>query len=176
MGIILCGMSGCGKSTLGRALAAQLGWRFIDNEDLYFPKADPDNPYAAPRSKAEVEHLLLEAVMQDEHFVFASVRGDYGAAVMAHYQAAVLLEVPCDVRLARVRQRSVSRFGERPLPGGDLYASEMAFLDLISKRPEDYATRWMQAVELPVLHVDGTQPLQDSIGEIIRWMKAIGLT
>lgn len=176
MGIILCGMNGCGKSTLGRALAAQLGWRFIDNEDLYFPKADPEHPFAVQRSRAEVERLLLAAVTQDDHFVFAAVRGNYGDAAMAHCRAAVLLEVPRDVRLARVRQRSADRFGERAQPGGDLYASEMAFFDLVSKRPEDFASRWLDAVALPVLHVDGNQPLQVSIVEITRWMHEIGLT
>lgn len=176
MGIILCGMNGCGKSTLGRAPAEQLGWRFIDNEDLYFPKADPEHPFAVQRSRAEVERLLLDAVTRDDHFVFAAVHGDYGEAAMAHYRAAVLLEVPRDVRLARVRQRSLDRFGERALPGGDLYASEMAFFDLVSKRPEDDASRWLDAAALPVLHVDGTQPVQESIGKITQWMKKIMLT
>lgn len=176
MGIILCGMNGCGKSTLGRALAEQLGWRFIDNEDLSFPKADPEHPFALQRSRAEVERLLLDAVTRDDHFVFAAVHGDYGEAVLAHYQAAILLEVPRDVRLARVRQRSIARFGERAQPGGDLYASEMAFFDLVRKRPEDFASRWLDAAVLPVLHADGTQPVQESVGLIRRWMREIGLT
>ena len=41
-GIIVCGMNGAGKSTLGRALAQKLGYRFIDIEDMYFPKTDPN--------------------------------------------------------------------------------------------------------------------------------------
>ena len=31
------GVSGCGKSTLGRALAAQLGWPFIEGDTLHPP-------------------------------------------------------------------------------------------------------------------------------------------
>lgn len=41
MGILICGLNGTGKSTLGRILADRLGYEFIDNEDLFFPKADP---------------------------------------------------------------------------------------------------------------------------------------
>lgn len=143
--------------------------------NLYFPKIDPDQPYREQRSQEEVERLLLAEVTKDERFVFAAVRGNYGAAVLAHYQAAVLLDVPREVCLARLRQRSVDRFGERALPGGDLYASEMAFYDLISRRPKDYAARWLVPLELPVLHVDGTQPVQDSIRKILCWMEAIDL-
>ena len=35
--IVIMGVSGCGKSTLGRALAAQLGWPFIEGDTLHPP-------------------------------------------------------------------------------------------------------------------------------------------
>ena len=170
MGIIICGMNGSGKSTLGRALAERLGWRFIDNEDLYFPKADPAHPYAVERTQDEVERLLLEEVRRDDRFVFAAVRGNYGEAVLPYYKAAVLVEVPREIRLARVKARSFAKFGARMQPGGDLYESEKRFYDLIAARPEDYATRWLDTVDIPVLRVDGTQPVGENIDMIRRWM------
>ena len=170
MGIIICGMNGSGKSTLGRALAEHLGWRFIDNEDLYFPKADPAHPYAVERTQDEVVRLLLEEVRRDDRFVFAAVRGNYGEAVLPYYKAAVLVEVPRDIRLARVKVRSFAKFGARMQPGGDLYESEKRFYDLIAARPEDYATRWLDTVDIPVLRVDGTQPVGENIDMIRRWM------
>lgn len=171
MGIIICGMNGSGKSTLGRALAEHLGWRFIDNEDLYFPKADSAHPYAVERTQAEVERLLLEEVQRDDRFVFAAVRGNYGAAVLPYYKAAVLVEVPRDVRLERVKARSYSKFGVRMLPGGDLYESEKRFFDLVAARPEDYATRWLDTVDIPVLRVDGTKPVGENIALITDWLR-----
>ena len=171
MGIIICGMNGSGKSTLGRALAETLGWRFIDNEDLYFPKADPAHPFAVQRTQEEVEALLLDEVRRDDRFVFAAVRGNYGEAVLPHYKAAVLVEVPRDVRLERVRARSFGKFGERMLPGGDLYESEKAFYDLIAARPEDYAVRWLDRVDIPVLRVDGTRPVGENVALITEWLR-----
>lgn len=41
-GIVLCGLNGAGKSTLGKALAEKLNFYFIDNEELYFSKTDPN--------------------------------------------------------------------------------------------------------------------------------------
>lgn len=35
--LILTGVAGSGKSTVGRALAARLGWRFHDADDLHAP-------------------------------------------------------------------------------------------------------------------------------------------
>ncbi|MFR2344962.1 MAG: shikimate kinase, partial [Acutalibacteraceae bacterium] len=36
-GILVCGLNGSGKTTLGKALAAKLGFHFIDSEALFFP-------------------------------------------------------------------------------------------------------------------------------------------
>lgn len=171
MGIIICGMNGSGKSTLGRALANHLGWRFIDNEDLYFPKTDPAHPFAVERTQEEVARLLLEEVRRDERFVFASVRGNYGEAVLPYYKAAVLVEVPREIRLKRVQQRSYGKFGARMLPGGDLYESEKRFYDLVAARPEDYAVRWLEQVDVPVLRVDGTRPVGENIPIITDWLR-----
>ena len=171
MAIIICGMNGSGKSTLGRALAQHLGWRFLDNEDLYFPKADPAHPFAVQRTQEEVEALLLDALRSEEKMIFAAVRGNYGAAVLPYYKAAVLVEVPRDLRLERVKARSFRKFGERMLPGGDLYESEKRFYDLVAARPEDYATRWLDTVDIPVLRVDGTRPVGENIAIITEWLR-----
>ena len=73
-GILLCGLNGSGKSTLGRALAERLGFHLIDNEDLFFPKTDPNYTFAAPRPKSEVIRLLMEEVKAHKNFIFAAVR------------------------------------------------------------------------------------------------------
>ena len=94
MGILICGLNGCGKSTLGRQLADQLGYRFIDNEDLYFPKDDPSYLYSGPRSEEEVVRHLEELIEQDRRFVFAAVKGNYGDKLPAYLDHVILIEVP----------------------------------------------------------------------------------
>jgi gluconokinase len=36
--IVLMGAAGAGKTTVGRALAAELGWRFVEGDDLHPPE------------------------------------------------------------------------------------------------------------------------------------------
>ncbi len=86
MGIIVCGLNGVGKSTLGKALADKLDYHFIDNEDLYFPKTDPDYIYASQRTREEVERLLLEKIRTHNNFVFVSVKGDYGETACSFFR------------------------------------------------------------------------------------------
>ena len=166
-GIIVCGMNGSGKSTLGRALADALGFHFIDNENLYFARTGANEPYANPRTRAEVEQLLLEEVRQHPDFVFASVKGDYGQAILPMYTHAVLIEVPKAIRMQRIRDRSFGKFGARMLPGGDLHASEEDFFRMVDARPEDFAESWVQSLACPILRINGTKPIAENVKLIL---------
>ena len=171
IGIIMCGLNGVGKSTLGKALAEKLGFHFIDNEDLYFPKEDPDYIYDSPRTRDEVEKLLLREVKAHENFVFSSVKGDYGEAVSCFFRYVILLHVPRDIRIERVKNRSFQKFGNRMLPGGDLYEQEKDFLDLVRSRAENTVEEWVKSLNCPVLRVDGTKPVEENVEFIIEKLK-----
>jgi len=166
-GILICGLNGAGKSTLGKVLAEKLGFHFIDNEDLYFPKTDPAYVYTAPRTRDEVEALLLQEIKIHEDFVFASVKGDYGENVCARFDYAVLLTVPRELRLRRVRERSFQKFGSRMLPGGDLHEQEEGFFALAASRAEDTVEEWVQDLSCPVIRVDGTRPAAENTDFIL---------
>ena len=85
IGIVVCGPNGSGKSAVGKALANKFGFRFIDNENLSFPKTDPNYIYASARSRDEVEKLLMDEVRIYKNFVFAAVKGDYGKDIVPLY-------------------------------------------------------------------------------------------
>lgn len=167
-GILMCGLNGAGKSTLGKALADKLNYRFIDNEDLYFPKTDPNYLYASERTREEVEKLLFEEIEKYKNFVFTSVRGNYGDPDHPFFQYAVLVEVPRELRLQRVKNRSFQKFGDRMLPGGDLYEHEKWFYDFIAARSEDTVEEWLKGISCPVIRVDGTKSIEENIEFIIK--------
>jgi gluconokinase len=55
------GVSGCGKSTLGRALAAELGWRFVEGDDLHAPASIAKMAAGIPLNDAD-RRPFLESV------------------------------------------------------------------------------------------------------------------
>ena len=167
MGILMCGLNGSGKTTLGKMLATRIGYEFIDNEDLYFPKTDTGYIFSDARSKEEVIRLLEEKIDRNNRFIFAAVKGDYGDKLISSLEHVVLIDVPKQIRRQRVRERSFSKFRERVLPGGDLYEKETAWFTLTDNRPEDYTTRWLETVNCPVIRVDGTLPVQQNVDYLI---------
>ncbi len=170
-GILICGLNGTGKSTLGKVLAKKLHFYFIDNEDLYFPKTDPNYLYNLPRTREEVETLFIREIKEHKNFVFAAVKGDYGEAVSDFFRYAVLIDVPKDIRIQRVRNRSFQKFGNRMLLGGDLYEREEKFFQLVASRAENIVVEWTQCLNCPIIRVDGTKPIEENINLIMEQME-----
>lgn len=167
MGILVCGLNGAGKSTLGKMLADRMGYAFIDHEDLCFPKTDPSYLFSSPRSEEEVIRLLEEQISENDRFVFAAVRGRFGGKLTAALDHIVLIEVPKPVRAQRVRDRSFQKFGDRILPGGDLYEQESKWFSLTDGRLETYVTDWLETVDCPVIRIDGTLPVRENVDYLV---------
>lgn len=167
-GILICGLNGAGKSTLGKALAEKLHFYFIDNEDLYFPKTDPNYMYASPRTREEAKKLLFREIKAHENFVFASVKGDYGEEIYPFFQYVILIDVPKDIRMERVKNRSFQKFGNRMLPGGDIHEQEEGFFEFVKSRAENTVKEWVQLLSCPIIRIDGTKPIEENIDFIIK--------
>lgn len=170
-GIIVCGLNGAGKSTLGKALAGKLNYYFIDNEYLYFPKTDPNYIYASPRSREEVEKLLFREIKAHKNFIFTSVKGDYGENIVSFFHYAILIDVPKNIRLQRVKNRSFQKFGNRMLPGGDLYEQEEWFFDFVKSRAENTVEEWIKDINIPIIRIDGTKSIEENINIIIEQLQ-----
>ena len=168
IGIQICGLNGSGKSTLGKALAERMGFHFIDNENLYFSRPNTDEPYVNPKSRTEVERLLMEEVSKHPDFVFSAVKGDYGKDIILMYNYVILIEVPKEIRSQRVRNRSFQKFGSRMLIGGDLYCQEETFFQMVDSRQDNYIANWLQKVPCPIIRVDGTNPIEDNVEYILQ--------
>ena len=167
MGILICGLNGAGKSTIGRMLADRMGYEFIDNEDLWFPKTDSSYTFSGPRSEEEVIRLLEERISGNNRFIFAAVKGNYGDKLTASLDHIVLVEVPKQIRCRRVRDRSYQKFGDRILPGGDLHEKEEKWFSLTDSRPDAYVTDWLETVDCPVIRIDGTRPVEENVDYLV---------
>ena len=165
--ILVCGLNGAGKSTLAKALAERLKLPFVDMEDLYFSKQDnPDYPYEKSRPYEEVVSLLTSILNGENDFVWASVTGSFGNEFISHLRCVISIEVPKDIRLKRVYDRSYVLFGEKSCKGGDYYEQVNAFHDFCASRDENLVNNWLSTVHCPIIRIDGTLPIYDNVNFI----------
>ena len=95
------------------------------------------------------------------------MKGDYGENIRPFLRYAVLIDVPRDIRLQRVKERLFHKFSDRMLPGGDLYEQEENFFNLVKSRDVNTVEEWVQTLDCPVLRVDGTKPIEENVKFII---------
>ncbi len=134
---------------------------------MYFPKTNPNYIYASPRTRKEVEKLLLHEIKTHKDFILASVKGDYGEDIYSLIQYAILLDVPKNIRLKRVKKRSFQKFGNRMLLGGDLYEQEENFFHFVESRDENIVEEWVKSLKCPVIRMDGTKSIDENTNFIM---------
>lgn len=161
--IIICGGNGSGKSTLGKALAHVMGIKFMDNEDYYFPKRESGYKYDRALTREEFIPILQNDMEQEKDWIFASVKGNYGERIESMFTHAILIEVPKETRMQRVWNRSYNKFGDKILPGGELYEKEQKFFDMVKGRTNEDVEEWVSNLRCPVIRVDGTKPVKENV-------------
>jgi Adenylate kinase and related kinases len=164
-GIVIFGANGSGKTTLGFELARELKIKHLDVEDYYFEESEI--PYSKPRPKDTVIERMLADIEKCDAFVFSAVTGNYGDKIRSMYRLGVFLSVSLDLRLERVEHRSLQKYGERVLPGGDMYEQEQGFFEFVKTRNLLSIDEWAKTLTCPILHLDGTKAISENIRLII---------
>ena len=189
IGIAILGMNGAGKSTLAHALAKVTGYTEMDVEDFYFPEQRAsrlhalehdtvavtehlgDLPFSVPRSKAEVEELLLDAIPENGGFILAGVTLNFREELLSRLTLAVELETPLKTRIQRIEDREIRRFGDRVLPGGDMYEQQADFRRMVETRDPSAASQSAEKLPCPVIKLNGTAPVEENIAAILAHLK-----
>ncbi len=125
--IHLIGASGCGKTTLGQALAQQLGCAHFDADDYFHEPTDP--PFQRQRSPEACLQLITQDLKEHQEWVISGNVLNWGAHPLLIPSLLILMILPLDLRLKRLRQRESQRFGSRIEPGGDMYQDHLWFMN-----------------------------------------------
>lgn len=171
-GMIIIGPSGSGKTTLGKMVAQKLGYPYFDVDD-YIWKQNTEHPYTQMYTRAEKIGRLRNDIAPYEHFVMAGSMSSFHYAFDAMFEMMVLLYVSPDIRVERVHQRAIQRFGERVLEGGDMYEAHMKFLNDNRRYEGDGSPNWneqkawMQNMSCVKMELDGAAALEKNANLIV---------
>ena len=184
MGIAIFGLNGAGKSTLAHALAKELGYYEMDVEDYYFPEQRESRrkaleqsglcdistagvlPYSNSKSKAEVQEALLKDIKEHPDFIIAGVNMNWCEEILSNIKFAFWVKVPLEKRLERIKYREEKRFGERALPGGDMYEQQEEFRKVVAGREEASLEECAKKLPCEVVVLDGTLPVKQNMEKI----------
>lgn len=81
-------------------------------------------------SREEKISRLNNDILPYKHFVMAGSMSSFHYAFDAKFEMMVFLYVEPDIRIQRVHNRELKRFGKRVLEGGDMFKNHMFFWNL----------------------------------------------
>ena len=142
--IILTGFSGTGKSAVGRAVAAMLGWAFVDTDDLVVQRAGkPVNTIFQQGEAAfrQLEREALDTALSRKNVVVATGGGAFvqedNREVMRAAGAVICLEARPETIATRLFEGGATE--KRPLLAGDPGERLHRIRQLKSQRQSAYA-------------------------------------
>lgn len=79
--------------------------------------------------KLFVKHLMEQDIAQHKKVVIPGSLTGWGDPLIPGFDLAVRLVTDTQIRIARIKAREAERFGDRILPGGDMYKQHQDFLE-----------------------------------------------
>jgi adenylate kinase family enzyme len=171
--IHILGASGSGTTTLGQALAARLQCPHFDTDDYFWLPTDP--PFTHQRERTERQQLLLENITAQDSWVVSGSLCGWGDVAIPLFGLVVFLAIPRDIRMERLHRREHERFGERILPGGDMYELSQAFLAWAASYDEgglDIRSRqlheeWLGTLPCPIICFEGQYTIEEQLAVLM---------
>lgn len=180
--IHITGASGSGTTSLGRALAGQMGLLHLDSDDFFWLETDP--PFTTSRDREQRNALLVEKARRELGWILSGSALSWGAKVEPLFDLIVFLRIDPQLRLERLRQREIARYGARIAAGGDMAAKHKEFMDWAASYetagPELRSLvaheQWLATQTCPILRLDSSRSIADLVVEVREHLTPSGRT
>ena len=174
----IVGASGSGTTTLAAALAARLGCPHLDSDAYFWLPSDP--PFQHIREREARVALLRADLEKPGGWALSGSLFGWGDVFIPLFDLVVFLYIPADLRMARLRAREITRYGEAAIsPGGAMHAGSTAFLQWAAGYDEsdleegsEYRclrvhNAWLAALPGPVLRLEGAATVEANLARVL---------
>lgn len=156
-----------------------MGCPHFDTDDYHW-FTDDALPYRRRRNPEHRLRLLLQDLdAAGPAWVLSGSLCGWGDALAPRFSALVYRWLPVALRVQRIRQREMQRYGpQRLAEGGDLHAVFEKFLlwaqqydDAPPERPRSraYELDWCARLGHPLLRLEADEAVEDLVGEVLAW-------
>jgi adenylate kinase family enzyme len=167
--IHILGASGSGTTTLGHVLAERLNYTHFDTDNYLWLPTDP--PTIEKRELTLRQKLLMDDLTTHQSWVLSGSLCGWGDITIPLFELVIYLWVPCEIRLERLHHREYERYGQRIMPGCDMYEQSQAFLDWaasydeggLDMRSRQLHEQWLGMLPCPIICIEGEYTIEEQI-------------
>lgn len=162
--ILVTGAAGSGTSTLAAALAREVSGIAVEADDLYWLPTTP--PYRERRPADARRALACAALSTPASVVMAGSVMGWGAEIEDAFDLVVFLQVATALRLERLRERELRRFGRVD----EAFLRWAADYDTGTTEGRDLASHqaWLAARAAPCVTVAGRVTMDEAVARVHR--------
>jgi adenylate kinase family enzyme len=160
MTLHLFGASGTGITTLGQALARELTIPYFDSDDYFWMTSDP--PFTIRRDPEERNAAIRRDLDKHDQWILGGSIIHWGEEVFPNFDLIVFCWLPHEVRMARLKAREFSRYGDIIFSDPDRNKQYKAFLAWaadydkgtgIASRTIGAHEQWLKMQRCPILEI-----------------------
>jgi adenylate kinase family enzyme len=175
MKIHLFGASGSGVTTTGLALASYLRFTYVDSDAYFWLPTQP--PFTQRRPAAERNALIAADLALHQNWVLGGSVIHWGQEVFPSFDLIVFLYLPASIRLQRLRQRELQRYGniiythpERKKQFDDFMAwcADYDYCTGLANRNIKAHRQWLSQQHAPVLLIEGDYTVEERLNRILQ--------
>lgn len=167
--IHIMGASGSGTSTLGNSLAKVLPHIHLDTDEYFWI-----SKFTEQRSVPERIKMLRKDFSRSDQWILSGAVAGWGDCFRPCFDLVIFLWIPPDVRLGRLQQREIERYGIEALAGGSKYEQSQTFLKWASLydhagtevRSKILHEQWLAELSCPVLRIEGDYSTEERIAMV----------
>lgn len=171
--IHIYGASGSGTTTLGKFISEQLGYTFMDTDDYFWIKTNPE--YTQKRKIEERIQMMKKDILHSDKVVISGSLVDWGDELIPYFTLAVRVVTDKNIRIDRLKEREKKHFGSRIEIGGDMYQNHNEFIEWataydtgdINMRSKLKHDQWQKLIKCKQIIVRGEDDLKYNL-EIIK--------
>lgn len=179
MKIHILGASGSGTTTLAIELAKRLNLTYFDSDNYLW--LNTNIPYKEKRKLNERVELLKHDFSSNNDCVLSGSIYDWGDELIDLFDLIVFLWIPSNIRMERLKQRDIKRYGSLINKGEKMHEMHMDFMGWASKydngdvniRSRKSHENWLDKASCKVLRVEGSYEVDYKVKIIMNYIESI---
>ncbi|WP_342648437.1 AAA family ATPase [Mucilaginibacter sp. CSA2-8R] len=169
MKIHIMGASGAGSTTLGKALSERWKHPYFDTDDYFWLSSAM--PFTQRRAAEERNRFLKDDLQKHKDVIVGGSLVNWGDEWKTYFNLVVFLYLPPAIRLQRLMEREVERYGTAIFDNPERAALYQQFLtwatgyddNTTHGRTLNTHRNWLSALDCPVLEIEGDTTIDERV-------------
>ncbi|WP_298427522.1 AAA family ATPase [uncultured Kordia sp.] len=177
MKLLIIGASGSGTTTLGKALSKATDFTHLDVDDYYWKVTNP--PFQLKEEMAVRTKNLQVEFEKHENVIVSGSLVSWGTYWQTAFDLVVFVTLDKEIRLQRLKQREVERYGDKLQTDAIIQERSQAFLAWATRYDDFKFTGrsikihrdWLNSLSCEIVEIDSEVALEKNMSHVLQFFK-----